>query len=239
MQILDSGAKRLGLHLTSGQLEQFEIYYRELVDWNRKINLTSIIGYEDVQAKHFLDSLTVALALGEAGDGAGRRLIDVGTGAGLPGLPLKIIMPALRLTLLEATAKKAKFLEHIIAVLGLGGVEVVVGRAEELARDARYRERFDFVLARAVAEMPALVELTLPFGAVGGSLIAQKKGDIVAELDSARKAITVLGGRLRGVKEISLPELAEKRLLVMVDKVAPTPARYPRRPGIPEKRPLS
>jgi 16S rRNA (guanine527-N7)-methyltransferase len=239
MEILDSGAQRLGLNLTSGQLEQFEIYYRELADWNRKVNLTAIIGYGDVQAKHFLDSLTLVPALGEIGDGSGRSLIDIGTGAGLPGLPLKILMPALGLTLLEATAKKAKFLEHVAAVLGLGDVAIVVGRAEAIAHDAPYREKFDIVLARAVAEMAALAELTLPFAAVGGVFIAQKKGDIGAEMEGAQPAIAVLGGKLREVKAITLPELDDGRCLVIVDKVSPTPVKYPRRPGIPAKRPLA
>jgi 16S rRNA (guanine527-N7)-methyltransferase len=238
MAILNSGAQRLGLRLTPQQLEQFQIYYRELVDWNRRINLTRITSYEDVQVKHFLDSLTVTLAMKPPAEGAGPRIIDVGTGAGLPGLPLKILWPGLRLTLLEATTKKARFLHHVTARLALDDIEVVVGRAEEMAHHPEYRERFDYVLSRAVAELPALVELTLPFCSVGGSFIAQKKGEIGAELASAQKGITILGGRLREVKMIDLPEFDDRRSLVIVDKVAPTPPQYPRRPGTPEKRPI-
>ncbi len=146
MEKLKSGAQKLGLHLSPEQLEQFEIYYQELIDWNRKINLTSITDYEEVQVKHFLDSLTVTLAIKQEDIGKSLSVIDVGTGAGLPGIPLKILLPAIRLALLEATAKKAKFLEHLIRKLGLDDVEIVVGRAEEAAHKPQYREKFDLVI---------------------------------------------------------------------------------------------
>ena len=238
MEILKSGAQKLGLRLTPAQLEQFNIYYQELVDWNRKVNLTSITGYEEVQVSHFLDSLTVTLALKPPSGGGGFGVIDVGTGAGLPGIPLKILWPCIRLVLLEATTKKARFLEHLINKLGLNNVEVVVGRAEEVARNAQYRERFELVLSRAVAPLPTLAELTLPFCGIGGSFIAQKKGAIDLELNRASKAITVLGGNLREVKAVELEEFSDKRCLIVIDKVMPTPPPYPRRPGIPKKRPL-
>jgi 16S rRNA (guanine527-N7)-methyltransferase len=140
--------------------------------------------------------------------------------------------------LLEATARKAKFLEYLINRLGLDNVEVIIGRAEEVAHDSQYREKFDAVLSRAVAPLPTVVELTLPFCALGGSFIAQKKGDIDEELERAHQAITVLGGTLREVKPVELEEFADKRHLIVIDKVAVTPLRYPRRPGIPAKRPL-
>jgi 16S rRNA (guanine527-N7)-methyltransferase len=238
MEKLKAGAKRLGLELNPAQLEQFASYYRELVDWNRRVNLTAITDYEDVQLKHFLDSLTVTLVWPPKIDNTDLRLIDVGTGAGLPGIPLKITFPSIKLTLLEATAKKADFLRHVTRKLGLENVKVVVGRAEEVAHQAQYREQFDLVLSRAVAALPTLVELTLPFCAIGGSFIAQKMGAIGEEVGRASRAIELLGGKLREVKKINLPDFADERYLVIIDKVSPTPAKYPRRPGIPAKRPI-
>jgi 16S rRNA (guanine527-N7)-methyltransferase len=237
MEKLKVGAKKLGLELTPSQLEQYEIYYQELLDWNKRVNLTHITDYEEVQIKHFLDSLTLVLVWQPAVN-AGFHLIDVGTGAGIPGIPLKIVFPDIKLVLLEAVAKKAAFLRHITYKLGLDDVEIVVGRAEEVAHLPQYREKFDLVLSRAVAPLPTVVELVLPFCAVGGSFIAQKKGDIKSELSQAAYAIGVLGGRLREVKPVDLEEFADKRYLVVVDKASPTPQKYPRRPGIPAKRPL-
>ena len=238
MEKLKSGAKKLGLPLNPGQLEQFSIYYQELLDWNRRVNLTAITDYEEVQIKHFLDSLTVTLALKQPLGSESLRLIDVGTGAGIPGIPLKILLPDIKLVLLDATAKKAAFLHHLKNKLGLDNVEVVVGRAEEVAHDAQYREKFDIVLCRGVAPLPTLTELTLPFCAIGGSFIAQKKGTIDLEIRQAAKAISLLGGNLREVRRVDLEEFADERWLVIIDKVLPTPHQYPRRPGIPAKRPI-
>jgi 16S rRNA (guanine527-N7)-methyltransferase len=235
MEKLKAGAKELGLGLTTAQLEQFEVYYQELVDWNKRVNLTAITGYEEVQLKHFLDSLTVALAWQPA---KGTSVVDVGTGAGLPGIPLKIVFPDIKLVMLEATAKKADFLRHIVPKLGLENVEVVVGRAEEIGHQAEYRESFDLALSRAVAPLPTLVELALPFCAVDGSFIAQKKGAIYEEVDRATKAISLLGGRLKETKRVDLAQFADERYLVIIDKLSPTPEKYPRRPGLPAKRPL-
>jgi 16S rRNA (guanine527-N7)-methyltransferase len=165
------------------------------------------------------------------------KVADIGTGAGLPGVALKIACPSIELTLIDSTQKKALFLDHIVATLGLEGVSVVAGRAEELAHDAQYREHFDAVLARGVAKLASLAELTLPFCAVGGAFIAMKNWPPDAEVDEAEGAFTILGGRLRQIVRIGLGGL-EDRSLVVIDKVRPTPEKYPRRSGVPQKRPL-
>jgi len=238
MEKLKSGAEKLGLHLSSSQLHQFDNYFQTLVESNKRVNLTAITDYEEVQVKHFLDSLTVVLAIGLHSAINPPKIIDVGTGAGLPGIPMKIAFPDIILTLMEATAKKTKFLEHLVARLGLKDVTIVTGRAEEAAHRPQFRERFDVVLSRAVATLPALIELTLPFCSIGGYMVALKKGDIDDEVTQAQKAITVMGGVLREIKPVALEEFDDKRCLVIIDKVKTTPPQYPRRPGMPEKRPL-
>lgn len=238
MQYLYAGATRLDLKLKPQQIKQFHIYYHELLEWNQRINLTSITDFKEVQIKHFLDSLTVILAIKQPAISKCLRLIDVGSGAGFPGLPLKIAFSDINLVLLEATAKKAVFLRHLTQKLELNDVEVLAGRAEEIAHKAQYRHHFDVVLSRAVASLPTLAELTLPFCAIGGKTIIQKKGDIKDELSRATRAIEILGGSQPELKKVKLSELTNNRYLVIIDKVSPTPAKYPRRSGMPAKRPI-
>ena len=235
LELLAKGAVNLGYPLSEQQLNQFQLYYQILIDWNQRINLTAIVDFEDVQIKHFLDSLTVATVLSDIA--TGHRLLDVGTGAGFPGIPLKILFPSLQVVLLESVTKKVKFLNHLISQLGLQGVEIINDRAENLGRNAAYREQFSVVVSRAVAPLPELLELTLPFCHLNGIFIAQKKGDIAKEIESAKRALEILGGELRETKRVSLPEL-EERFLVITLKTGPTPPAYPRRPGIPSKRPI-
>ena len=238
MEPLTAGARELNITLTDRQLAAFETCYQELTAWNQRFNLTAITDREGVLVRHFLDSLSCLKVLPRSELGAGARVIDVGTGAGFPGLPLKMICPGMRLTLLEATHKKVTFLENIVHTLGLKDVAVLHGRAEELGRNPAHREQYDWALARAVAEMPTLAEYLLPLVRVGGGALAQKGERAAAEVHDADTAIVTLGGRVRRLVPVELRGLAETRFLVVVDKVAATPERYPRRPGIPQKRPL-
>jgi len=238
MERLIRGAQELGIALTRGHLSLFQTYYEELVEWNRRFNLTAITDYEAVQVRHFLDSISCLVALPQACLRAGAQVVDVGTGAGFPGVPIKIICPGVSLTLVEATRKKVAFLEHLVARLQLRGVEVIHARAEELGRQVGHRERYDLALARAVAEMPTLAEYLLPLVRVGGTALAQKGEGGPAEVHTAEEAIRILGGHVRRLVPVDLHGLAETRYLVLVDKVAATPDRYPRRPGVPAKRPL-
>ncbi len=237
MRKLIDGAAKFGLGLTPGQVEQLQVYYEELVSWNQRINLTAITDYEQVQIKHFLDSLSVALVVEMAGGRSKFRLLDVGSGAGLPGIPLKIVFPEVKLMLLDSTAKKTAFLGYLIDRLELDEVEVLTGRAEHIAHRGDYRQRFNLVVSRAVGRLATIAELTLPFCQIGGIFVALKKGHIDGEIIEALRPINILGGKLREVKKVELEEL-EGRRLVIVDKVSSTPQLYPRRPGVPQRRPL-
>jgi len=239
MEKLIEGAGKLGIEFNARQVKQFELYYRELIEWNKKINLTAITDYSSVQVKHFLDSLTLTLALPEEEvERPNFNVMDIGTGAGFPGVPLKILFPRPRLVLIEPTTKKTAFLHHIIRKLELENVEVLHSRAEEAAHLPLYREQFALVLSRAVALLPTLAELTLPFCRIGGKFIAQKKGEIDQEINRAKKAIAAVGGKLDRIKKIELDEFDGGRYLIIIDKISPTPSKYPRRPGLPRRRPI-
>lgn len=246
MKLLAEAAREMDLALTPAHLRAFQAYYEDLIAWNQRFNLTAVTEYDHVQIRHFLDSLSCLLAVGDNKSGrprpgvppAGTRVIDVGSGAGFPGLPLKILYPHLDLTLLEATGKKTDFLKHIVAHLGLERVTVIHGRAEDLGQDAVHRESYDLVLARAVADLAVLVEYLLPLCRLGGKCIAQKGGSAHEELTAAQYGISLLGGEVHYVVPVELPGLAETRHLVVINKMARSPQKYPRRPGMPSKRPL-
>lgn len=229
-----------GITLSTEQLNQFTRYQDLLLAWNQRFNLTAIRNPREIQRRHFLDSLTCATVMDNvASQTAGDlSLIDVGTGAGFPGLPLKILFPNLQLTLVDSTAKKTRFLEAVVAELGLSGVRVVAERAEVLGQDGAHRERYDWAVARAVAELRVLVEYLLPLCRVGGRALAQKGENAPVEVEAAARAVTVLGGAAPVLHPISLPQRAELHYLVLIDKTTETPASYPRRKGIPAKRPL-
>ncbi len=239
MEKLIEGVRTLGIELNASQVKQFELYYQELIEWNRKFNLTTVTDYEEVQTKHFLDSLTVTLALKEEETRQPNfNIIDIGTGARFPGLPLKILFAKPKLVLLDSVGKKTAFLRHVIEQLELDNVEIVVGRAEEIAHRPPYRQQFALALSRAVASCATLAELALPFCRIGGKFIAQKKGEISQEINNAAKAIATLGGKLDQVKKIEVEELGDERYLVIVDKIYSTPEKYPRRSGVPKRRPI-
>ena len=224
--------------LTGTQVCQFQRYYRALVEWNAKINLTTVTEWEQVQRRHFLDSLSLAPLI-KALNLEGCRFIDIGSGAGLPGIPLKVALPGMTGTLLDATAKRVGFLRSVIETLPLSDVEARHGRAEDMARRPDLRERFDLVVARAVAPMSVLAELTLPFCRPGGYVVAHKTSGAADEIEEARYAIDTLGGAIQGVVEADKGDPDSGRVLVVVAKTGPTPDGYPRRSGIPAKRPLS
>jgi 16S rRNA (guanine527-N7)-methyltransferase len=240
MDSLAAGARvLLNLELTPAQLAAFQTYAVELRAWNERFNLTAIKDLEGVQIKHFLDALSILKVLrGPGSPGAPTRLVDVGTGAGFPGLPLKIVCPQMQLTLVEAAGKKVKFCEHVVETLKLSGVSVVKARAEELGRDSAHREQYDWAVARAVAEMPTLAEYLPPLVKRGGRAVAQKGQDAPAETHAAEGAVRRLGGELEQVVPVELPGIAETRYLVVFKKIAATPPVYPRRVGVPAKTPL-
>ncbi len=237
MGLLKAGAAQLSVALSEEQLGQFETYFQELADWNQRANLTAIIEYEDVQVKHFLDSLTICLTAREHLAGP-VRVMDVGAGAGLPGLALKLAFPDIKLALVESAKKKAAFLHHIVEKLGLEDVSIYTGRAEELAREKGLRDAFDLVAVRALAKLPLLLEFSLPFCKPGGRLVALKHGGDWSEQESAANALSELGGHIEKGSTVLLEGLTDDRIVISIVKTGPTPSRYPRAVGIPGKRPL-
>jgi 16S rRNA (guanine527-N7)-methyltransferase len=236
MELLVHRAQELfHVNLTGRQVMALITYERELLDWNQKFNLTAIRDAESIRTKHFLDSFSCVLAWGA---NPPYRLIDVGTGAGFPGLPLKILYPGMKLTLVESVGKKAMFCEHIVRMLGLENVEVIKGRVEEIGQSPAHREKYDWTVARAVATMNVLCEYLLPLVKIGGVMVALKGESGPAEAQAAENTMKLLGGKLKQVLPVNLPGLADDRYLVLVDKFAATPPKYPRKPGIPMKQPL-
>lgn len=234
-KILQKGAESFGIQLTVQQKDQFFEYYRLLVQWNEFMNLTAITEMEEVMEKHFVDSLALSKA---AEVGKIETLIDVGTGAGFPGIPLKIAYPHLRVVLLDSLNKRVKFLSTVIETLGLTNIQAVHGRAEDAARQKAYREQFDAAVSRAVANMASLSEYCLPFIKVGGVFVPYKSGNIEEELKDAGKAVKTLGGTIRRVEKFQLPDTDIERSLVLIKKTERTDKRYPRKAGLPSKEPI-
>jgi len=236
MKDLSQQARALiGLQLNRAQLAALDTYERELLSWNARFNLTAIDDPKKIRTKHFLDSLTCLLAMRNA---PMERVIDIGTGAGFPGIPLKIICPNMRLTLVESVGKKAAFCQHIVEILRLRDVEVLPERAEAVGSSDAHRERYDWALARAVATMSTLVEYLLPLVRVGGRALAMKGEGGPAEAQAAEGAMRLLGGHLQQLLPVTLPGVEDQRYLIIVEKLAATPDRYPRRTGLPTKKPL-
>lgn len=233
--ILTKGCSELGISLTDKQREQFQIYYELLVEWNSFMNLTAITEYREVLVKHFVDSL----ALVKAADlSAPLRLMDVGTGAGFPGIPLKIAFPELEIVLLDSLNKRVKFLNEVIDRLGLTKISAVHGRAEDFAKNKEYRESFDIAVSRAVANLASLSEYCLPFVKVGGRFISYKSGNGEQESVEAAKAIGVLGGERKDIVRFWLPVEEAERTLIVIEKKKETPKKYPRKAGMPAKEPI-
>jgi 16S rRNA (guanine527-N7)-methyltransferase len=234
-RLIHDARELFNVHLIGRQLLALATYEKELLSWNQKFNLTAIRDVEGIRVKHFLDSFSCVLAW-KANPPA--RLIDVGTGAGFPGIALKILYPSTRVTLVESVGKKAAFCQHIIELLRLEGVEVINARAENVGQDLRHREQYDWAVARAVANLNVLSEYLLPLVKVGGTILAQKGESGPAEAQSAEKAMKLLGGKLQQIIPLTLPGVVEERTLVLVAKVHATPPKYPRKAGTPYKDPL-
>ncbi len=227
----------LGVELSSDQLDQFQRYKLGLEAWNQRVNLTSQKALERIEQVHFLDSLSLIPVLRHWAPDA-QRVVDVGAGAGFPGVPIKLALPHLHLVLVEATQKKADFLVWLVGELGLDEVDVVVQRAEDTARSPQYRESFDVVTARALGPLPVALELTLPLSKIGGVVVIPQRGDVASEIRRSTLALDELGGKVVAVEPVSTDGLPQDSVAVVVKKEILTPERYPRRVGIPSKRPL-
>ena len=234
IDLLSDYCKKIELDITDTQLQQFDDYYRFLVEKNKVMNLTTIIEKEDVVLKHFIDSIYIM----KYTDFDEKKVIDIGTGAGFPGLPLKIAYPDTEVVLFDSLNKRIKFLDEVIAQLGLKGISTVHGRAEDGGKSKELREQFDVSVSRAVADLSVLSEYNLPFVKVGGYFVAYKSGEIDEELEKSKKAISILGGQIEKVDKFKLPETDIERSLVYIKKVKNTPKKFPRKAGLPAKEPI-
>jgi 16S rRNA (guanine527-N7)-methyltransferase len=235
-ELFGQRAAQLGVPLTERYIAQFMQYEALLLLWNERMNLTAVRQPAAIRVRHFLDSLSCVTVMGDLN---GRSLIDIGSGAGFPGLPLKILFPALNVTLVESVAKKGEFLRTVADELGLESVTVLTERAEKLGQLPLHRQQYDWAAARAVAQLPVLAEYLLPLCKVGGAMLAQKGENVAVEIAAANEAIQLLGGGKPKTVSVALPEREQLHYLVTVAKIAETPAKFPRRVGIPGKRPLS
>jgi 16S rRNA (guanine527-N7)-methyltransferase len=225
----------IGIESTISQIEAFRLFENLLLEWNAKFNLTSITNTEDIYVKHFLDSLTALSAIHSGGDFS---IIDIGTGAGFPGIPLKIMLPEISLTLVESSHKKAEFCKHVIKSLKLTNTVVLPVRAEDLGKDPIYRGKYDWAVARAVAKLSIIAEYLLPFVKIAGKALAMKGAETENEILEANHAVSVLGGEISEVVKLNLPTDNGGRTLIVMKKVAPTPNTFPRRAGLPAKNPI-
>ena len=234
-KLFEEKLAHLDIVLDDTQKQQFYRFYEILVEWNSFMNLTGITEYEEVNEKHFVDSVSSVKAVDVL---KVKKVIDVGTGAGFPGIPLKIAFPHLEIVLLDSLNKRVKFLNEVIEQLGLTGIRAIHGRAEDYAKQKEYREQFDLCVSRAVANLSTLSEYCLPYVNVGGMFIPYKSGEIDAEVEASKKAIHVLGGKLSEVIKFQLPETDIGRSFVKIEKVQNTSKKYPRKAGLPAKEPL-
>lgn len=234
-KIFEEKLAHLGIVLNDTQKEQFHRFYEILVEWNSFMNLTGITEYEEVNEKHFVDSVSLIKAVDLS---KVKTVIDVGTGAGFPGIPLKIAFPHLEIVLLDSLNKRVKFLNEVIEQLGLTGIRAIHGRAEDYAKQKEYREQFDLCVSRAVANLSTLSEYCIPYVNVGGMFIPYKSGEIDEEVETSKKAIHILGGKLSEVVKFRLPGTDIGRSFVRIEKIQNTSKKYPRKAGLPAKEPL-
>ncbi len=236
--ILIDGAQRLGINLNNEQIRKFSRYLELLVQWNQKINLTSLKTTQEIIIKHFLDSISCIKVINKYVNTEGISVIDVGAGAGFPGMPIKIICPSIRLSLLEARKKKTIFLKKVTEEINFQKVKILNGRAETFGKGPDHRERYDIAISRAVAPLNVLSEYCLPLVRAGGLFIAQKGRSYKKETEKSFKTIQVLGGELIGVENVRIPFINQERHLLVIKKIKDTPSKYPRKEGLPQKRPL-
>jgi 16S rRNA (guanine527-N7)-methyltransferase len=236
--VLRAGATTMGISLDAGQIAQFQRLRTLLLEWNTRINLTAITDPAEVETRHFLDSLTCALALPLHERARPLRVLDIGSGAGFPALPLAIAFPHWHITSLDATGKKIRFQEEVVANLGLTNLRPLHGRAEELAQQPNEREHYKFVTARAVAALPTLLEYCCPFVRTGGRVVMPKKGELADEITAGQRAAALLGARLLDPISVAIPPLDDGRILLVADQMRRCPPQYPRPAGAPTKHPL-